>query len=50
MAEERIELPEQSLDSDTMSAFNYVLRSVKGISPVSVVPELAVLETEGVSE
>ena len=50
MAEEKRELPDQGLDSDTMSAFNYVLRSVKGISPVSAVPELAILEVDELSE
>lgn len=44
MAEEKIEKPEQGFDADTMSAYNYVLRSVKGISPVSTMPELAVLD------
>lgn len=44
MAEEKIEQPDQALDLDTMSAYQFVLHSVKGISPVSTVPELAVLE------
>ncbi len=44
MAEERIEPEEQDLDVDTMDAFRYVLHTVKGISPVSVVAELDVLE------
>lgn len=46
MAEEKIEQSQQGLDTDTMNAFRYVLHSVKGISPVSVVPELAVAEPD----
>lgn len=44
MAEEKKEIPEQGLDTDTMDAFRFVLHSVKGISPVSTVAELAVLD------
>lgn len=41
MAEEKYNPTHQELDSDTLDAFRYVLHSVKGISPVSIVPELA---------
>ena len=44
MAEEKIDPIEQDLDGETMDALRYVLHTVKGISPVSVVSELAVLE------
>ena len=45
MAEEK---PQQSdeLDMDTMDAFRYVLHTVRGISPVSSVPELATYDEE----
>ncbi len=42
MAEERIEHTDTSLDGETMDAFRYVLQTVKGISPVSTVAELAI--------
>ena len=42
MAEEKIEQPQEDPDMETMDAFRYVLHTVKGISPVSAVPELAV--------
>lgn len=50
MAEEKLDIPQQGLDSDTMDALQFVLRSVKGISPVSTVPELAVLEVNEATE
>lgn len=46
MAEEKIEQPKEDLDMDTMDAFRYVLHTVKGISPVSEVSELAVYDEE----
>lgn len=47
MAEEKIEQPKEDLDMDTMDAFRYVLHTVKGISPVSTVAELAVYNEDG---
>ncbi len=41
MAEEKFDQPSSTLDSDTMNAFRFVLQSVKGISPVSQIAELA---------
>ena len=44
MAEEKIDQTDDALDMDTMDTFRYVLHSVKGISPVSTIPELATYE------
>ena len=41
MAEEKYNPTYQDLDSETLDAFRYVLHNVKGISPVSMVTELA---------
>ena len=41
MAEEKYNPTYQDLDSETIDAFRYVLHNVKGISPVSMVAELA---------
>ena len=46
MAEEKIEQPDSGVDLDTMDAFRYVLHTVKGISPVSAVTDLAVCDEE----
>lgn len=46
MAEEKSLPTDDGLDMDTMDAFRYILHSVKGISPVSTVAELATYDTE----
>ena len=44
MAEEKIAPDDENIDTETMDAFRYIMHSVKGISPVSTVPELETYE------